>query len=104
MCIWKKPENIQTSKSSFRATRRNNRNLEQIAHGQTESPLNHRGIKQATETAGMLVNWQEATTYICQPTVSAQHTADIADALNLSLQEDLKKALWVTGKKSVTRN
>ena len=33
-------------------------NLEQIAHGQTESPLNDRGIQQATMTAEMLKTWQ----------------------------------------------
>ena len=70
-------------------------NLEQIAHGQTESPLNHRGIKQATETAGMLVNWQRSYDLVyASPLSRAQHTGQIiADALNLSLhtKEDLKE-------------
>ena len=33
-------------------------NLEQIAHGQSESPLNERGIRQAEITAHMLEDWE----------------------------------------------
>ena len=59
-------------------------NLEQIAHGQTESPLNHRGIQQATETAVMLVNWQRSYDLVyASPLSRAQHTGQIiAEALN----------------------
>ena len=32
-------------------------NQEKIAHGQTESPLNDRGIRQAQSTAAMLRTW-----------------------------------------------
>jgi broad specificity phosphatase PhoE len=35
-------------------------NLEQIAHGQSESPLNERGILQAELTARMLCDWERA--------------------------------------------
>ena len=33
-------------------------NLEQIAHGQTESPLNERGLRQAKMTARLLEEWK----------------------------------------------
>ncbi len=33
-------------------------NLEQIAHGQSESPLNERGVRQVEITARMLRDWE----------------------------------------------
>ncbi len=62
-------------------------NLEQIAHGQTESPLNDRGIRQAQATATMLREW--GTPYhrvYTSPLSRAHHTGEhIAEALGLPL-------------------
>ncbi len=62
-------------------------NLEQIAHGQTESPLNDRGIRQAQITADMLRGW--STQYhrvYTSPLSRAHHTGEhIAEALGLPL-------------------
>lgn len=70
-------------------------NLEQIAHGQTESPLNPRGIRQVEETASMLSNWERRYAMVyASPLSRAQHTAQIiADALGLPLHthDDLKE-------------
>jgi len=70
-------------------------NLEQIAHGQTESPLNGRGIRQATETAKMLQSWETDYQQVyASPLSRAHHTARIiAENLGLPLHthEDLKE-------------
>ena len=62
-------------------------NSEQIAHGQTESPLNERGIEQARMTAEMLTGWgQDYHLVYASPLSRAQDTArQIADALQLPL-------------------
>ena len=62
-------------------------NLEQIAHGQTESPLNERGILQAERTAEMLKSWSRSYDLIyASPLSRAQHTAQIlAEKLQLPL-------------------
>lgn len=63
-------------------------NLEQIAHGQTESPLNDRGIRQAQTTADMLRGWDTPYHRVyASPLSRAQHTGQhIADALQLPLE------------------
>ncbi len=56
-------------------------NYEAIAHGQTESPLNERGIQQARHTADLLENW--AVTYdriYASPLSRAQDTAKLINA------------------------
>ncbi len=65
-------------------------NLEQIAHGQTESPLNDRGIQQATMTAEMLKTWQRPYDRIyASPLSRAHHTGKIfAEHLQLPLHKD----------------
>ncbi len=62
-------------------------NLEQIAHGQTESPLNDRGVKQAEMTGEMLKTWSQSYDLIyASPLSRAQHTATIlAEKLQLPL-------------------
>lgn len=64
-------------------------NLEQIAHGQTESPLNDRGIEQAKHTAEMLRDWKRAYHRVyTSPLSRAQHTGrHIADALSLPVDQ-----------------
>ncbi|MDA1077023.1 MAG: histidine phosphatase family protein [Proteobacteria bacterium] len=63
-------------------------NSEQIAHGQTESPLNDRGIRQAQSTAAMLRGW--STKYhrvYTSPLSRAHHTGEyIAQALGLPIK------------------
>lgn len=62
-------------------------NLEQIAHGQTESPLNDRGVRQAEMTATMLRDW--GTRYhrvYASPMSRAHHTGEqVAEALGIPL-------------------
>ena len=62
-------------------------NRDQIAHGQTESPLNERGRKQAEITAKMLRGWERTYDKIyCSPLSRAYDTAQaIADALELPI-------------------
>ena len=62
-------------------------NLEQIAHGQSESPLNDRGIRQAQATADMLRDWKTPYHRVyASPLSRAHHTAEhIAEALDLPL-------------------
>ncbi len=62
-------------------------NLEQIAHGQTESPLNDRGIRQAQSTAAMLREWDTKYHRVyTSPLSRAHHTGQhIAKALDLPL-------------------
>ena len=62
-------------------------NREQIAHGQTESPLNERGRKQAQSTAEMLCGWERVYDKIyCSPLSRAHDTAKaISDALGLPI-------------------
>ena len=68
-------------------------NLDLIAHGQTESPLNARGIRQATLTAEMLTTWEhEYQLVYASPLSRAHHTGKIiAENLHLPLHthEDL---------------
>ena len=63
-------------------------NLEQIAHGQTESPLNDRGIRQAQSTAEMLRGWDTKYHRVyASPLSRAHHTGQhIAEALQLPLE------------------
>lgn len=62
-------------------------NLEQIAHGQSESPLNDRGIKQARMTAHMLASWQRTYHRVyTSPLSRALHTGQhIAETLSLPI-------------------
>lgn len=62
-------------------------NSEQIAHGQTESPLNERGIEQARHTAEKLTEWPRKYHRIyASPLSRALHTAErVAQALTLPL-------------------
>jgi broad specificity phosphatase PhoE len=62
-------------------------NLEQIAHGQSESPLNARGVRQAEMTAQMLGDWERDYHRVyTSPLSRAQHTGQhIADRLGLPI-------------------
>jgi probable phosphoglycerate mutase len=62
-------------------------NLEQIAHGQSESPLNERGIRQVEITARMLLDWErDYHRVISSPLGRAQQTGDhIARCLELPI-------------------
>lgn len=62
-------------------------NLEQIAHGQTESPLNERGQQQAALTAEFLTGWdREYHLVYASPLSRAHHTGEaIADRLGIPL-------------------
>lgn len=62
-------------------------NQERIAHGQTESPLNERGIRQAEITAEMLRGWNTRYQRVYVSTLSrAHHTGErIAQSLGLPL-------------------
>ena len=62
-------------------------NLEQIAHGQSESPLNDRGIRQAQSTAEMLRSWDTQYHRVyTSPLSRAHHTGQhIAEALGLPI-------------------
>ena len=62
-------------------------NLEKIAHGQTESPLNDRGVRQAEATAAMLRGWETPYHRVyASPLSRAHHTGQhIAEALGLPL-------------------
>ncbi|HIF92652.1 MAG: histidine phosphatase family protein [Myxococcales bacterium] len=62
-------------------------NLEQIAHGQSESPLNERGVRQAKMTAKMLLDWERDYHRVyTSPLSRAQHTGQhIASSLGLPI-------------------
>jgi broad specificity phosphatase PhoE len=62
-------------------------NLEQIAHGQSESPLNERGVRQAEITAQMLQGWERDYHRVyTSPLSRAQHTGQhIANRLGLPI-------------------
>ena len=62
-------------------------NLEKIAHGQSESPLNERGVRQAEITARMLRDWERAYhRVITSPLSRAHHTGRyIAKSLELPI-------------------
>ncbi|MDH3644410.1 MAG: histidine phosphatase family protein [Gammaproteobacteria bacterium] len=62
-------------------------NLEKIAHGQSESPLNDRGIRQAQHTAEMLREWDTVYHRVyTSPLSRAHHTGQhIAEALGLPI-------------------
>jgi broad specificity phosphatase PhoE len=68
-------------------------NLEKIAHGQSESPLNERGVRQAEITAQMLRDWErDYHRVITSPLSRAHHTGQhIARSLELpiDIHEDL---------------
>lgn len=70
-------------------------NIERIAHGQSESPLNDRGKQQAAFTAKLLSTWERDYHRIyASPMGRAQETAHtIAAAVNLPVHthEDLKE-------------
>ena len=70
-------------------------NLEKIAHGQTESPLNDRGVRQAKETAGMLRTWERKFDRVyASPLSRAKVTGThIAASLQLPIafHDDLKE-------------
>jgi len=71
-------------------------NLEQIAHGQSESPLNERGIRQAELTARMLRDWERSYHRVfTSPLHRAHHTGQhIARSLELpiAIHPDLAEA------------
>lgn len=62
-------------------------NLEHIAHGQTESPLNDRGVLQAKSTANMLKSWETDYHRVYASPMSRAHDTGkhIADALSLPI-------------------
>ncbi len=62
-------------------------NLEQIAHGQSESPLNARGVLQAEMTAQLLGDWERDYHRVyTSPLSRAHHTGQyIADRLGLPI-------------------
>lgn len=70
-------------------------NQEQIAHGQTESPLNERGIAQAASTAERLKTWHRPYKRVYASTLSraldtAKHVSE-ALALPLHTNDGLKE-------------
>lgn len=71
-------------------------NLEKIAHGQSESPLNERGIRQAALTAELLRTWQrDYHRVFTSPLSRARHTGRaIANSLELpiAVHDDLVEA------------
>jgi broad specificity phosphatase PhoE len=71
-------------------------NLEQIAHGRSESPLNERGVRQAEITARMLRDWErDYHRVITSPLSRAHHTGQkIAALLELPIEihHDLTEA------------
>jgi len=62
-------------------------NLEKIAHGQTESPLNERGVRQAEITAQMLRDWKRDYHRVFTSPLSRAHDTGrhIANALELPI-------------------
>ena len=70
-------------------------NSEQIAHGQSESPLNARGIQQAKSTAEMLNGWHRTYHRIYASPLSRAHDTGkhISEALQLPIHihEGLKE-------------
>lgn len=70
-------------------------NSEQIAHGQSESPLNERGIRQARITAEMLTGWNQTYHRVYASPLSRAHDTarHISEALGLPLHvnDDLKE-------------
>lgn len=70
-------------------------NIERIAHGQSESPLNHRGRQQAEFTAQLLSAWKRSYHRIyASPMSRAQDTAiaiSNATGLPLHTSENLKE-------------
>ena len=71
-------------------------NQEKIAQGQSESPLNERGIRQAESTAEMLQDWErDYHRVLTSPLSRARHTGQhIATRLDLSIgvHDDLAEA------------
>ncbi len=71
-------------------------NLDEIAHGRSESPLNERGIRQARLTGQRLVSWERRYHRVfASPLQRAHHTGlHIAEALALPLavHDDLVEA------------
>ena len=68
-------------------------NLEQIAHGQSESPLSERGIRQVEITARMLRNWERVydrviTSPLSRAQQTGQHIAELLE-LPIEIHEDL---------------
>lgn len=63
-------------------------NRERIAHGQSESPLNERGVRQAEITARMLCGWErDYHRVFTSPLVRAHHTGrHIAKSLELPIE------------------
>jgi broad specificity phosphatase PhoE len=63
-------------------------NLEKIAHGQSESPLNERGVRQAKMTAHMLREWERDYHRVyTSPLSRAHHTGQhIASSLGLPIE------------------
>ncbi len=60
-------------------------NLEQIAHGQTDSPLNERGLRQAAMTAEMLREWSRDYHRVVTSPLSRAHDTGQAIAAALAL-------------------
>lgn len=60
-------------------------NLEQIAHGQTESPLNERGQQQAQLTADLLKGWERSYDRVYASPLSRAHDTARAIAETLAL-------------------
>jgi broad specificity phosphatase PhoE len=71
-------------------------NSEKIAHGQTESPLNERGLRQARLTAEMLRSWDRDYHRVFTSPLSRAHNTGrfIADSLELpiAIHDDLAEA------------
>lgn len=71
-------------------------NLEQIAHGQSESPLNERGVRQAELTARMLRDWDREYHRVFTSPLSRAHDTGqhIAKSLGIpiAIHDDLAEA------------
>ncbi len=68
-------------------------NLEQIAHGQSESPLNERGVRQAEITAQMLQDWQRDYHRVVTSPLSRAHRTGQHIARSLELPIDIHHGL-----------
>ena len=68
-------------------------NLDQIAHGQSESPLNARGVRQAEITAQMLRDWERDYHRVVTSPLSRAHDTGQHIAKSLGLPIDVHNDL-----------
>lgn len=68
-------------------------NLEQVAHGQSESPLTDRGMKQAQRTADLLRGWERSYDRVYASPLSRAHDTAKAIAETLGIPLSLHTGL-----------